>query len=161
MNLDHVVKLLNSVQVSDRSVPTVKFYEEVDGFKKMLEESLTARGEVLVFTYVDVFSEILDPDYLENYFKRRAAKGIHTRLIFPPCDFAERVNKKAKQYKIQVRLLPPELKWASGFFSWNDSVALMSYTEGRFTCTIIENKDITYFVRKVMFDLIWKQAKPI
>jgi sugar-specific transcriptional regulator TrmB len=157
-HLDHVVKLLNSVQIVDRGQPTVRMYEGVDGFKKMLEESLTARGEVLVFTYVDIFSEILDPNYLENYFKRRAKKGIHTRLIFPPCKFANRVYKKAKQYNIRVRLLPPELKWASGFFSWNDCVALMSYTEGRLTCTIIENKDIVYFIRKIMFELIWSHC---
>jgi sugar-specific transcriptional regulator TrmB len=158
-NLDHVVKLLNSVQVADRGQPSVRMYEGVDGFKKMLEESLTAKGEVLVFTYVDIFSKLLDPDYLENYFKRRAKKGIHTRLIFPPCRFADRVNKKAKQYNIRVRLLPSELKWASGFFSWNDCVALMSYTEGRLTCTIIENKDIVFFVRSIMFELIWRQAE--
>jgi hypothetical protein len=160
MNLDHVVKLLNSVHVADGGKPSVRFYEGVDGFKKMLEESLTAKGEVLVFTYVDLFQSILEAEYLEDYFKRRAKKGIHTRLIFPPCAFADRVNKKAKKYQIQVRLLPQELHWTSGFFSWNDSIALMSYTEGRLTCTIIDNKDITDFVRRILFEQVWRQAVP-
>lgn len=160
-NLDYVTNLLQSVQASDHSVPTVKLYEGVDGFKKMLEETLESKGEVLVFTYVDLFSKLLDPDYLENYFVRRAKKGIHTRLIFPPCPFAERVNKKAKEYKIEVRLLPPDFKWKSGIFSWNDSISIKSFTEGKLTCTIVENKDIAHFYQNIIFNLCWEIAKPM
>ncbi|MFA6024034.1 MAG: helix-turn-helix domain-containing protein [Candidatus Gracilibacteria bacterium] len=160
-NLDYVTGLLNSVQAVDKSIPTVKFYEGLDGFKKMLEETLTARGKVFVFTYVDLFSKLLGPEYLEDYFVRRAKKGIYTRLIFPPCAFATRVNKKAKEYNIEVRLLPPELQWKSGIFSWNDSMSLMSYTEGKLTNTIIENKDIAYFYQNVIFELCWAMAKPM
>ncbi len=160
-NLDYVVKLLHSVQPVDASTPSVKFYEGVDGFKKMLEETLTARDGVRVFTYVKLFSELIGADYLEDYFQRRSDKGIHTKLIFPPCAFAERVNKKAEQYKIQIRLLPGDFEWKSGFFSWNDCVSLKSFTQNRITCTIIENKDIAYFIRNVIFELVWGIAKPI
>ncbi|MFA5828940.1 MAG: helix-turn-helix domain-containing protein [Candidatus Gracilibacteria bacterium] len=159
-NLDYITKILNSVKNVSRSVPTVKFYEGVDGFKKMLEETLTAKNGVRVFTYVDIFSKLLEPAYLENYFARRGAKNIYTKLIFPPCDFATRVNKKAKEYKIEVRLLPAELKWTSGFFNWDDKVALMSYTESQMTCTIIQNPDIADFFRNIIFELSWKQAVP-
>ena len=161
-NMDYAAELLSCIQQHDRSMPTVKFYEGVDGFKRMLEDSLTTKkGKVYVFTYVDLFSKLLDPDYLENYFKRRAKKGIHTQLIFPPCPFANRVDAKSELYKIQVRLLPEEHEWKSGFFSWDDTVAIMSYTEGKLTCTFIDNADIAHFFQHVMFCLCWKQAKPI
>lgn len=160
-NLDFVMGSLVSMQNSDASVPTVKLYEGVDGFKKMLEETLTTKGDVFVFTYVDLFSELLDPDYLEDYFVRRAKKNIYTRLIFPPCDFAYRVNKKAKEYKIQVRLLPANFRWKSGFFSWDESVSLKSFTEGTLTCTIIKNRDIAEFIQNVIFELCWQVAEPI
>lgn len=160
-SLEQIVDFFRSVQGPKGSVPTVKFYEEVEGFKRMLEETLKAREEVLVFTYVDLFSKLIGPDYLEDYFVRRAAKGISTRLIFPPCPFSRRVNKKSKQYRIQVRELPEELVWRSGIFSWNDCIALMSFTQSKITCTIVENEDITNFYRKVIFELIWKLAKPM
>lgn len=160
-NVDYAVKLLQSVRSEEIGRPTVKLYEGVDGFKRMLEETLTAKNDVLVFTYVDLFSKLLGIEYLEDYFVRRAAKGIHTRLIFPPCEFAERVNKKAKQYKIQIRLMPKSLKWRSGFFAWNNCVSLKSFTEGRLTATIIENQDIAHFMRNVVFELIWNIAEPI
>lgn len=160
-NLDHVVGLLKPMQTHDTSLPAVKLYEGVDGFKKMLEETLSARGEVLVFTYVDLFSRLIDPDYLEHYFERRAKKGIRTRLIFPPCTFAQRVNKRAAAYKIQVRLLPPELVWKSGIFLWNDCVAIQAFTEGKLSCTIIENKDIAHFYRRIIFELVWGLARAV
>ncbi|KKU80593.1 MAG: Transcriptional regulator, TrmB [Candidatus Peregrinibacteria bacterium GW2011_GWA2_47_7] len=159
-NLDYVTELLSSVQSPDSSRPVVKFYEGTDGFKKMLEETLDAKSGVLVFTYVDLFSKLVGQDYLENYFKRRSAKNIYTKLIFPPCHFANRVHDKAKEYKIEVRLLPEGLEWKAGIFSWNNWIAIKSFTEGKITCTLIENVDIAYFYQNVIFPLCWEQAKP-
>ncbi len=160
-NLDYVSQLLSRVQSPDANRPTVKFYEGVDGFKKMLEETLDAKSGILVFTYVDLFSKLVGADYLENYFKRRAVKNIYTKIIFPPCSFANRVNEKSKEYKIEVRLLPQGLEWKAGIFSWNNWIALKSFTEGKITCTLIENADIAFFYRNVLFPLCWEQAKPI
>ena len=160
-NLQSIIPLLERFETTERSAPSVRFYEGVDGFKRMLEETLAAQGEVLVFTYVSLFSQLLDPEYLTLYFQRRADKGIHTRLIFPPCDFADRVNRKASKYKISIRLLPPELEWHSGIFSWNNCLAIKSFTHKKLTCTILENKDIAYFYRNIVYELAWGQAKPM
>lgn len=160
-NMEHILRLLVSLQSTDQSIPTVKLYEGSEGFRKMLEETLAARGEILVFSYVPLFSELVGVKYLEEYFKRRAARNIHTRLIFPPCDFATKVSGHAKEYRLQVRTLPPQYVWDSGIFSWNDCLALMSYTERQLTCTIIENRDIAHFFRTVLFELCWNQAKPL
>lgn len=160
-NVEYVTKLLASIQRTDQSVPSVKFYEGVDGLKKMLEETLGATSEVLVFTYVDLFAKLLNPRYLENYYAKRAKKGIRTRLIFPAGEFGKRVHAKAAEYKMQIRFLPPEVQWKSGIFSWNNIVAIQSFTEGRVTCTIIENDDIAFFYRHVIYELCWKQAQPL
>jgi sugar-specific transcriptional regulator TrmB len=156
-----LVSQLNAMQRFNSNRPMIHHYEGVTGFKKMLEETLTAKGEVFVFTYVEIFSELLSPEYLENYFARRAQKGIRTRLIFPPVDFAYRVNERALEYKIQVRVLPKEFKWLSGIFSWNDCVSLKSFSDEKLTCTIIENADIARFYQNIIFELCWQQAKKI
>lgn len=158
-SMERIMQLLTSLQSTDQSVPTVKLYEGADGFKKMLEETLSARGEILVFSYVPLFSQLVGVKYLEEYFQRRAQRDIHTRLLFPPCDFASKVAAKSREYRIQVRTLPQQYVWQSGIFSWNDCLALMSYTERQLTCTIIENRDLAHFFRLVMFELCWKQAK--
>lgn len=156
----YLADVLSKLSVHDRSVPTVKFYEGVDGFKKMLEETMSAKSEVLVFTYVDLFAELIGPDYLYDYYRRRAAKGISTRLIFPDAAFARKTQKTAKEFKMEIRVLP-KVKWQAGIFSWNDCLALKSFTEGRITTSIIENRDIAQFYRKVIFELAWEQAKKV
>lgn len=160
-SMEHIMRLLTSLQSTDQSVPTVKLYEGAEGFKKMLEETLSARGEILVFSYVPLFSELVGVQYLEDYFRRRASREIHTRLLFPPCDFACKVAARSREYRIQVRTLSPQYSWQAGVFSWNDCLALMSYTERQLTCTIIENRDLAHFFRLVMFELCWSQATPV
>ena len=157
--LDDAAALLDSLPAA-AARPAIKFYEGVDGLKRMLEETLAAKGEILVFSYVEILAKLLPAGYLEDYFKRRAKRRISTRLIFPPCPFASRVNAKSVEYRIQVRLLAPNMKWRSGIFAWNDIVALLSYTQSRATCTIIENSDIAHFYRTVVFELAWSQASP-
>lgn len=158
-NVGELIRLLSSIRRPDSSAPSVKFYEGKDGFKRMLEETLEAHDEVLVITYVDLFAHILTPSYLENYLRRRAGKGIRTKLIYPPSEFGQRVGKKANDYKITLRTLSPEFIWRAGVFSWNDSLGIQSLTENRLTCTIIENRDIAHFWRNVVFPLLWRSAR--
>ncbi len=66
--------------------------------------------------------------------------------------------KKSDEYRIRVRLMPEELSWQAGIFSWNNSIAIQSFTEGKLTCTILENADIADFYRRVLFELAWQQA---
>jgi hypothetical protein len=124
----------------------------------MLEETLMARGELLVFSYVDLFSKLVGPDYLAHYFELRGKKGVHSRLLFPPCPFVDRVLPTQKRDLAQIRTLPKTITWKSGIFSWNDCLALLSFTEQKLTCTIIENPDIAHFFRTVIFEMCWRQA---
>lgn len=157
-NVEYAAKLLHSIQPAETSKPSVRFYEGIEGYKHMLAETLSAKGEVLVFSYVPLLTSIVGEEYLEEYFRKRGRKSITTRLIFPRCAFAERVLRYAKEYRITIRYLPEGMEWKSGIFFWNDCIALLSYTLNRLHCTIIENKDIADFYRKIIFELCWSQA---
>ena len=159
--MEHILQLLTSLQSADHSVSTIKHYEGVEGFKKMLEETLSSRGEILIFSYVPIFSELVGLKYLDEYFHRRADRDIHARMLSPPCVYADQLAANSGEYRLQVRTLPKQYTWQSGIFSWNDCLALMSYTERNLTCTIIENRDIAYFFRLVLFELCWSLATPI
>ena len=125
----------------------------------MLELTLSAKSDYLGIINVNLFSEHLTSDYLEDYFKRRAKQGIHSKLIWPELStFAKRVLARSVELKIQVRYLPTHVDWRSGFVSWNESLSLMSFVSGQVTCTIIENTDIVSFHRDVIFCGLWNQA---
>jgi len=160
-NVGELIRLLSSIQRVESSAPTVKFYEGRDGFKRMLEETLEARDGVCVITAVDLFAAVLTPTYLEDYFRRRAARGIETKLIYPPSKFGSQIVKRAREYRIEIRTTPPELSWRAGVFSWNDAIGIQSLTENRLTCTIIENRDVARFWREIVYPMLWQATRPL
>ena len=161
-NMGYVVGLLRRLHREEQESPNVVFYEGVDGFKRMLEMTLAAKNEFLAIINVQTFSQHLTPDYLEDFFQRRANRGIHSRLIFPEkATFAEKVLKKSKEYKIQVRLLPTSFDWRSGFISWNNCISLKSFTTTSISCTIVENDDIVSFYRNVLFEVLWNTGRAV
>ena len=160
-SLEHIVNFLGELQPTAGALPRVSFYESVNGFKKMLEDTLKAKGEVLVFIFVDTFAEILGAEALFSYYSRRAARGIKSRLIFPNSALATEIGQKGLRWKMQIRTLDNVKEWKSGIFSWNDSLALLSFTAGHLTCTVIQNEDISAFYRNLVFELCWQQAKPL
>ncbi len=152
--MDQVIEYLQKQQKTDRYFPTVTFYEGVQGFQLMLEETLKAKEEVLVLNYVPVFEKIVGREFLADNILKRAKKQIATKLIFPKCEFANILNDKKWKYNVEVRLTPEEKKWNAALFLWNETVALVSFKEERLTTTFIENKDIAVMMR-LMHELIW------
>ncbi|MCB0322521.1 MAG: hypothetical protein KDD69_03075 [Bdellovibrionales bacterium] len=161
LNLGYAVGLLRREQKANSSRPGVQFHEGVEGFKRMLEMSLAAKGEFLGLIDVELFSRLLSAEYLLSFFRRRAEKGISSRLVWPSRGaFAKESLPQAKEYRISVRFLPADQEWRSGFISWNNCISLKSFTAGKVTCTIIENEDIAFFYRNYIFETVWKNAIP-
>lgn len=157
----YISKLLNSIPTIKHEITVVKQYEEVEGFKKMLEESLQAKGEILLFSNTPIFSEMFEEEYYENYFAKKAALGIHSRIIYSPCAFAQQINNKKDEYKVDLRILQQNQGSEAGFYLWDDTLAIKSLKENKRSCTIIENKDIAAFFRENIFNPFWETAKPL
>lgn len=161
-NLGYAINLLNKNSSKDQHKPTLKFYEGSEGFKKMLELTLSSKNDFLGLINVELFSAHLKKDYLKNYFIKRAENNIHSKLIWHKIDnFAEFAIKNAQSLKIQIRLLESSTEWSSGFISWNNCLSLKSFSQGQISCTILENKDIVSFYRNTIFPSLWNQAKRI
>jgi sugar-specific transcriptional regulator TrmB len=152
-----VIQTLAEIKTTSRYFPNVRFYEGVTGFRQMLEETLGAKNEVLVLSYVPLFSEKVGVEYLQNNILKRAKKGIISRLLFPPCPFADNLQTHRGRYNSEVRLMPAGLKWEASLFLWNDTAALASYKESRLTTTFIDNKAIVQLFR-IMFKMIWDKT---
>lgn len=142
-----------------KKAPTVKFYAGVDGIKKMFEETLQSHTPVFVYSYAQRLAETVGDEYLNAYFQRRAAKNIPSKLLLQRGPFALQQNKKAKEYKIEMRFMPEEYEWKSGIFSWDDKVAILSYEEKNAHCSIIQSEAISHFFQHIIFDFSWKNAE--
>ena len=138
----------------------VEHYNGSLGLKKMLEKSLEAKGEFLGLVDVEKFSAALGPRYLEAFFRKRAERGIRSRIIWPEKgEFYKKTLPNAKEYKIQVRLLPFKKEWRSGIISWNNYLSMNSFNPKAISSTIIQSDDITYFYREVIFEVLWNTAR--
>lgn len=160
-DVSYIAELLNSIPVIKHEITVVKLYEEVEGFKKMLDESLQAKNEIVVFSNTPVFSEILGEKYYEKYFAKRAALGIHARIIYSPCAFADKISAQKVQYNIEVRILPKNQGSEAGFYLWDNTLVIESVKENKISCTMIENKDIAHLFRENIFNHFWEEAKPL
>ncbi len=161
--LGYAVGMLRRTYRVDQNRPTVSFYENVEGFKKMLEMTLSAKGEFLSIIDILRFVDYLTPEYLENFFIRRAELGIHSRLIFPAAssNFVQNIAKNQSKYKISIKTLSTTYDWCSGFISWNNCISMKSFSSGQVTCTIIQNDEISSFYRGVVFESLWNAARAI
>lgn len=157
----YISQLLNAIPIIKHEITVVKLYQEIDGFKKMLEESLQAKKEIVMFSNIPIFSEALGAEYYKNYFIKKAALGISSRIIYAPCSFAEHLQAKKHEYKVDLRLLPQNRGSEAGFYVWDNTVAIESLKENKISCTIIENKDIAQFFRENVFNHFWEEAKAV
>lgn len=65
-DVEYISKLLNSIPVVKHEITVVKLYEGSEGFKKMLEESLQAKGEIIVFSNTPIFLKSLRRSIMKN-----------------------------------------------------------------------------------------------
>lgn len=159
-DVSYISKLLNSIPLIKHEMTVVRLYEDVEGYKKMLEESLKAKKEILIFSNTTIFSAMLGEEYKKKYYLRKAALGINSRVIYTPSPHADMINANQDQYKIELRLLSDQYGSEGGFYIWDNTVSIQSLKENKTSCTIIENRDIANFFRENIFNHFWKEAKP-
>lgn len=160
-DLDSMTKLLYSVHSQDGNLLNVRLYEGPEDFKKILEEMASTKNDLCLFTSERLFTENLNVAYLRYYYKRLAEQGVHTRILCPPGVYFTAFKEDQEKYKLQIRLLKLSSECQAGFYLWNDNIALKSFKDDRFICTIIRNKDLYFLFRHVIFELFWNAAEPL
>lgn len=136
----------------------VRVYEGKDALIELYESILDTKG---LSKYDIICSEKdwlqMNPKYFAKYKKRRAQKGIHTRLIMETSDTAEgRKESQAKDLS-EVKLIPPAflpLRFSAGCYILPDRVIFISYKKDH-TATEIFSKEISEFMQTI-FNFMWK-----
>ncbi|MFA6523707.1 MAG: helix-turn-helix domain-containing protein [Candidatus Peribacteraceae bacterium] len=63
--------------------PKIQYYEGVEGLKNIMEETLTAKDEMVGYTNLRDLPLVLPEDYLRDYAARKIAKHLKTRMLSP------------------------------------------------------------------------------
>lgn len=138
--------------------PKVSFFEGAEGIRTIYEDTLNSSETILAYASIENMHEAL-PDYFPNYYKRRAANGIHIRSIHPDTPEARDRMKHNKEESRESILVPKEQYGFSPEINMYDNkITFMSLRE-KFGL-IVESEELTIAMKKI-FELSWLGAKKI
>ena len=137
--------------------PEIIFYEGKNGIKEIYKDVLNCTSKKIYQTVnAKAHAEMLGDDFINDYIKKRVAKGITTYDIHPKSgdiytNVRGRQNLQLKRY---VKYLPPDLFSASMIMLYDNKVAMVSSSKENFGF-IIQSKEFTNTI-KAFFNLVWK-----
>lgn len=136
--------------------PRVYFYEGEEGLIRVYEETLTSTEEIRAYAS-DQANQAAVPWYFPAYYKRRAAKKIHIKALFPdtPKDWERHALDKDELR--QSLCLPKEILDFTPEINFFDNKIMIADWKEKLGI-IIESAEITK-VFKQTFDLAWEAAK--
>lgn len=141
------------------SKPGVRFFEGEAGMKAAAYDSLTAKSEIL--SYVDLGAlqghKLLEDDYV----KKRDRLGIKKRWLTADIPFVYQDAKSYDWTNTDIRLMPADIDLGYTVLQiYDDKINYVTLEKGKLIAVIIEDKNITT-MQKTLFELIWKNAKPL
>lgn len=156
-SIDQLLPQLSSEFSLSAGKPGVRFYEGLDGFKKALDDSLTATETI--YTYVDLNKIVGESAKInQEYVKKREKKGIKKRLLLKEKVGAKEAIGQNTEFTSSV-LLPESVKpFKTSLQIYDGKVAYYTLREKNMISVIIEDKDI-YEMHKSMFEFIWEMLE--
>lgn len=153
-----VIPELLAIESSDVIKPKMKLYEGIEGIKQLFEETLELpRGsETLAYSSAESIHEYLK-DYVPQYVKKRAQKGISQRAIAEDSEEAREHQKRDKEELRETRLISREkFPFRNEINVFGNKMMIASYKE--LIGVIIESKEIVDTQRSI-FELAWIGAE--
>lgn len=139
------------------SYPRVRYYEGIEGVKKIYSDTLTARSEIL--NYADSKSIRQHwPNYDHDYVEERVKHKIYLRGIAPLDDHGLKVVSENKVRYREIRLIPPgKFSFANEINIYDDKVSIISFGKDTLIGMIIESPEIAN-TQRAIFSMAWEFA---
>ena len=140
--------------------PNVQFFEGLEGVKKVLEDSLYSREEIL--SYADITSiQKYIPKINEWYVDQREKKQVQKRAILLDTKEARAILESYHRGITDIRLIklgtPP---FESIMQIYDGKISYISLSEGQMIGTIVEDRAI-YEMHKALFNFTWNKAENV
>ena len=149
-----IPQLKSMHNVSDR--PQVRFYEGAEGLEQVYEDTLTSHETIRAYANVEDTHSILT-GYFPKYYKRRSAKGIKIRAIFPDNELAhDRKSHDAEESRESVIVPSDKYYFSPEINIYDNKVMIASWKEK--LGIIMESKEIAEAMKSI-FEMAWAEAK--
>lgn len=154
-----IIQSLTSSYNTANKKPNVVFWEGLGGLKRVYDDILLERKDILLFRSSFDITHQESRDLIRETIKRQVNRGIHTRAITPliePANKAYTVAKDKDNLVTRRFIKIKDFNMPAQVIIYGDKVAITSYREHLMT-TIIENKDIRDSL-VIIFELVWSQG---
>ncbi|KKR05316.1 MAG: transcriptional regulator TrmB [Candidatus Peregrinibacteria bacterium GW2011_GWC2_39_14] len=146
--------LLNSKYAS---TPQMTIYDGVEGIKKIMEDTLTSKTELLCWADVSLAVDTLLKDYYPTYVKKKVERKIWLRGIFSYDKKALEFKKNGEKELREVYLIPKDkFPFKNEINVYDDKVAIISHEDK--IGVIIQSKNIADTQRSI-FNFAFEYAK--
>lgn len=153
---------LRSLQGADYRRPHVRFFEGWEGVRRVYEDTLSAKTEILNFANSAVVRRHW-PKYDEEYVAERVKRGIELRGIAPDDEIGRRVHGEDRKMLREIRLVSAkEFDFTNEVKVYDHKVTIASFDSGLRGDTdmfgvIIESKEVAKTLRQI-FEMAWRYA---
>ncbi|HRY59853.1 MAG TPA: helix-turn-helix domain-containing protein [Patescibacteria group bacterium] len=153
---------LNNIlgQREDKSKPKVRFYEGVEGIKKVYEDTLNqpSGSEILAYAGFEEAYRIIPESFLKSYVKRRVKKKISARGLLPFDSYSKiHIKENKKELRKTIALPADQFPMTNEINIYQNKVAIMSFQKDKIGI-IIESEEIASNQR-IVFNLLWDALK--
>lgn len=156
--LQRVLPELRSLQGKDQRRPVVRFFEGWDGVRRVYEDTLTARSELLNYANSAEVRRFW-PQYDEEYVAERVRRRIRLRGIAPDDEAGRKVHGEDRKRLREIRLVSGnDFDFRNEINIYDHKVAICSFgsAEALFG-VIIESVEVAETQRQV-FEMAWRYA---
>lgn len=142
--------------------PKIKYFEGMEGIKNILDDTLTAKKELLGYSNLKAFGELLG-DHIQKYAEQKMKKKLKTRIICPSSEEAflytkRNYPKNFPQELIEVLFVNPKEFWFEHEITiYDDKVAVISLHSEELIGMIFESP-VYARSQRAIFNLAWLGA---
>jgi HTH-type transcriptional regulator, sugar sensing transcriptional regulator len=142
--------------------PKIKYYEGMEGVRNILDDTLTAKKELVGYSNLKFFAELFG-DYIKTYASTKMQKNLKTRIICPSSDEAFAYVKKYYPKNFPPELIeilfvnPKEFWFENEILMYDDKVAVISLNKDELNGMIFESP-VYARSQRAIFNLAWLGA---
>jgi len=151
---------LRSLMGSYHREPHVRYFEGLQGIRKIYEDTLTTKDALLNFANSQIVRQFWK-EYDRQYVQKRVSNGIFLKGIAPDDAMGKKVHGKDNKYNREIRLVnAKEFPMQNEINIYDNKVAIISFSEEEADIfgVIIESKEVAETQRQI-FEMAWRFAK--
>ncbi len=157
-NLAMVLPELSSLYNLTTQKPVVQFFEGIEGLKKVLADSLTARQMICAYSDIESIVKYFN-EINQDYVKKRDALGIKKKSIMVDSEFARNYMKDYHRNTTDTRFIDGKLyPFHAVMQIYDGKISYITLSDKSIIGVIIEDQTI-YQMQRSIFEYTWSNAK--